>query len=85
MKTLERLRSLRKHLRILNYNVIEGQNLLGYKHYPDDVVEEFVKKSIENGIDIIRIFDALNDVRNLKTAIEATRNMVDMHKAMSIQ
>lgn len=53
--------------------LLRGQNLLGYKNYPDDVVEEFVKKSIANGIDIIRIFDALNDVRNLRTSIEATK------------
>ena len=53
--------------------LLRGQNLLGYKNYPDDVVEEFVKKSIENGIDIIRIFDALNDIRNIKKSIEATK------------
>jgi len=53
--------------------LFRGQNILGYRHYADDVVEYFVQKSIANGIDIIRIFDAVNDVRNLKTAIEATR------------
>jgi oxaloacetate decarboxylase alpha subunit len=53
--------------------LLRGQNLLGYKHYPDDIVELFVKKSIENGIDIIRIFDALNDIRNLETAVKATK------------
>ena len=52
--------------------LLRGQNILGYKHYPDDVLEKFVEKSIKNGIDIIRIFDALNDVRNLKRAIEFT-------------
>ena len=52
--------------------LLRGQNILGYKHYPDDVLEKFVEKSIKNGIDIIRIFDALNDVRNLKKAIEFT-------------
>lgn len=52
--------------------LFRGQNILGYKHYADDVVEYFVQKSIANGIDIIRVFDALNDVRNLKTAIKAT-------------
>ena len=52
--------------------LLRGQNILGYKHYPDDVLEKFIEKSIENGIDIIRIFDALNDVRNLKKAIEFT-------------
>ncbi len=69
----ERLRSLKKVFKNTKLQMLlRGQNLLGYKNYPDDVVEEFVKKSIENGIDIIRIFDALNDTRNLKTAIEAT-------------
>ncbi len=52
--------------------LFRGQNILGYRHYADDVVEYFVQKSIANGIDIIRIFDALNDPRNLKTAIDAT-------------
>lgn len=70
----ERLRILRKGFKNTKLQMLlRGQNLLGYKHYPDDVVEEFVKKSIENGIDIIRIFDALNDVRNLKTAVSATK------------
>jgi len=53
--------------------LLRGQNLLGYKNYADDVVEYFVKKSIANGIDIIRIFDALNDFRNIETAIEACK------------
>ena len=52
--------------------LLRGQNLLGYKHYPDDVVRFFVKKSVENGIDIIRIFDALNDVRNIEVAVDET-------------
>lgn len=52
--------------------LLRGQNLLGYHHYPDDVVRMFVKKSIENGIDIIRIFDALNDVRNIEVAVDET-------------
>lgn len=52
--------------------LLRGQNLLGYKHYPDDVVRMFVRKSVENGIDIIRIFDALNDVRNMEVAIDET-------------
>ena len=52
--------------------LLRGQNLLGYKHYPDDVVRMFVKKSIENGIDIIRIFDALNDIRNIEVAVDET-------------
>jgi oxaloacetate decarboxylase alpha subunit len=69
----ERLRTLKKHLKTPLQMLLRGQNLVGYKHYADDVVEEFVKKSVVNGIDIIRIFDALNDVRNMKKAIEVTK------------
>ncbi|MGN1344355.1 MAG: pyruvate carboxylase subunit B, partial [Traorella sp.] len=53
--------------------LFRGQNILGYRHYSDDVVEKFVQKSIQNGIDVIRIFDALNDLRNLKCAVDATK------------
>ena len=53
--------------------LLRGQNILGYKHYADDVVDYFVKKSIDNGIDIIRTFDALNDLRNMETAVKATK------------
>ena len=52
--------------------LFRGQNILGYNHYADDVVEYFVQKSIANGIDIIRIFGRLNDIRNLETAVKAT-------------
>ena len=70
----ERLRLLRKAFKKTKLQMLlRGQNLLGYKHYPDDVVEEFVRLSIKNGIDIIRVFDALNDIRNLKTSINATK------------
>ncbi|MFD1486355.1 pyruvate carboxylase subunit B, partial [Lacticaseibacillus baoqingensis] len=70
----ERLRTIRKHVPHTKLQMLlRGQNLLGYKNYADDAVTAFVKKSVENGIDIIRIFDALNDVRNLKTALEATK------------
>ncbi len=70
----ERLRALRKVLKNTKLQMLlRGQNLLGYKHYPDDVVEEFVRLSIKNGIDIVRIFDALNDLRNIKTALNATK------------
>ena len=70
----ERLRALRKALPNTKLQMLlRGQNLLGYRHYADDVVEMFVKKSIENGIDIIRIFDALNDVRNLSAAMKYTK------------
>ena len=70
----ERLRKIRDKVKNTKLQMLfRGQNILGYRHYSDDVVEYFVKKSIANGIDIIRIFDALNDPRNLKTAIDATR------------
>lgn len=70
----ERLRKIRDKAKNTKLQMLfRGQNILGYKHYADDVVEYFVQKSIANGIDIIRIFDALNDVRNLKCAIDATR------------
>ncbi len=70
----ERLRVLRKAIPNTKLQMLlRGQNLLGYKHYADDVVDLFCKKSIENGIDIIRIFDALNDVRNIKTAVDSTK------------
>lgn len=70
----ERLRTIRKHVKNTKLQMLlRGQNLLGYHNYPDDIVERFIEKSIENGIDIIRIFDALNDVRNLETAIKATK------------
>ncbi len=69
----DRLRKIRDHVKNTKLQMLfRGQNILGYRHYADDVVEYFVQKSIANGIDIIRIFDALNDPRNLKTAISAT-------------
>ena len=70
----ERLRQLRKAMPNTKLQMLlRGQNILGYKHYADDVVEEFVQKSIENGINIIRIFDALNDTRNMKTAMDSCK------------
>ena len=70
----ERLRKIRDKVKDTKLQMLfRGQNILGYRHYADDVVEYFVQKSIANGIDIIRIFDALNDARNLKTAITATK------------
>ena len=70
----ERLRKIRDKAKNTKLQMLfRGQNILGYKHYGDDVVEYFVQKSIAYGIDIIRIFDALNDTRNLRTAIEATK------------
>ena len=68
----ERLRKIRAVCKNTKLQMLlRGQNLLGYKHYPDDAVELFVKKSVENGIDVIRIFDALNDLRNVRTATAA--------------
>lgn len=70
----ERLRIIRDNCKNTKLQMLfRGQNMLGYRHYADDVVEYFVQKSVANGIDIIRIFDALNDIRNLKTAISAAK------------
>ncbi|HIT54248.1 MAG TPA: pyruvate carboxylase subunit B [Candidatus Fimivicinus intestinavium] len=69
----ERLRTIRAACPNTKLQMLlRGQNLLGYKHYPDDVVRKFVRKSVENGIDIIRIFDALNDLRNIEVAVDET-------------
>lgn len=69
-----RLRTIREHLKNTKLQMLcRGQNILGYRHYADDVVSYFVQKSIANGVDIIRIFDALNDARNLQTTISATK------------
>ena len=68
----ERLRKFKDGFKNTKLQMLfRGQNILGYNHYADDVVEYFVQKSVANGIDIIRIFDALNDIRNLKTAVDA--------------
>lgn len=70
----ERLRMLKRGFQKTKLQMLlRGQNILGYRHYADDVVEYFVQKSIANGIDILRIFDAFNDLRNLKTAVRATK------------
>ncbi len=70
----ERLRTIRSHVKNTKLQMLlRGQNLLGYHNYADDIVEAFVKKSVENGIDILRIFDALNDTRNLTTSIRAAK------------
>ncbi len=70
----ERLRMLKRHFKKTKLQMLfRGQNILGYNHYADDVVEYFVEKSIANGIDVIRIFDCLNDIRNLETAVRATK------------
>ena len=70
----ERLRKLKDGVKNTKLQMLfRGQNILGYSQYPDDVVEYFVQKSIANGIDVIRIFDCLNDIRNLQTAVNATK------------
>ncbi len=70
----ERLRTIRKNCPNTKLQMLfRGQNMLGYRHYADDVLEYFVQKSVANGIDIIRIFDALNDIRNLESAIKAAK------------
>lgn len=70
----ERLRSLRRSLPNTRLSMLlRGQNLLGYRHYADDVVKEFVKLAASNGVDVFRIFDALNDPRNVRVAIEAVK------------
>ena len=69
----ERLRKIRAKMPNTKLQMLlRGQNVLGYSHYPDDFVKLFVKKAVENGMDVIRIFDALNDVKNMKVAMEAT-------------
>lgn len=70
----DRLRQIRKAVKNTKLQMLlRGQNILGYKHYPDDVLDEFIKRSVDNGIDIIRIFDALNDFRNLERSITMTK------------
>ncbi|MFY9422112.1 MAG: oxaloacetate decarboxylase subunit alpha, partial [Bacilli bacterium] len=70
----ERLRQVRAVCKNTKLQMLlRGQNLLGYKHYSDDIVEKFVEKSLANGIDIIRVFDALNDLRNLECAVKAIK------------
>lgn len=70
----DRLRAIRKKVKNTKLQMLlRGQNLLGYRHYADDVVDEFVDKAVSNGIDVIRIFDALNDMRNIERAIQATK------------
>lgn len=76
----ERLRILKQEMPHTPLQMLfRGQNMLGYRHYADDVVEYFVQKSVANGIDVIRIFDALNDIRNLETSIKAARREAGAH------
>ncbi len=70
----DRLRTIRKHVKNTKLQMLlRGQNILGYRHYADDVVEAFVEKAIENGIDVVRVFDALNDVNNLRVAMNGIK------------
>ena len=70
----DRLRTIREHCKNTKLQMLfRGQNMLGYRHYADDVLEYFVQRSVANGIDIIRIFDALNDIKNLQVAIKAAK------------
>ena len=70
----ERLRQIRSRVKNTKLQMLlRGQNILGYKHYPDDIVKKFIQKSIANGIDIVRVFDALNDTRNLETSIKTIK------------
>ena len=70
----ERLRALKAAMPNTKLQMLlRGQNLLGYKHYADDVVDKFVEKSIKNGVDVVRIFDALNDPRNMERSIKAVK------------
>lgn len=70
----ERLRLIKKHVKNTPLQMLlRGQSLLGYMHYPDDILEAFIHKTVENGMDIIRIFDALNDIRNMEKALQVTK------------
>ncbi len=81
----ERLRVIRREMPNTKLQMLfRGQNMLGYRHYADDVLEYFVQKSVANGIDIIRIFDALNDIRNLETAIKAAKREANAHAQVAI-
>ncbi|AMM54069.1 pyruvate carboxylase [Pyrococcus kukulkanii] len=72
----ERLRALRERIRKTKLQMLlRGKNLVGYKHYPDEVIVKFIEKAYENGIDIFRIFDALNDVRNMELAIKTAKSV----------
>lgn len=81
----ERLRILKEHMPNTPLQMLfRGQNMLGYRHYADDLVEYFVQKSVANGIDVIRIFDALNDIRNLETSINAAKKEKGAHVQVAI-
>lgn len=76
----ERLRTLKRYVKKTPLQMLfRGQNILGYRHYADDMVYEFVNRAVDNGIDIIRVFDALNDSRNLESAIKAAKETKSVH------
>ena len=76
----ERLRTIKKYVKKTPLQMLfRGQNILGYRHYADDVVYEFVNRAVDNGIDIIRVFDALNDPRNMEAAIKAAKDTKSVH------
>ena len=80
----ERLRTFKKLMpKTPLQMLLRGQNLLGYRHYGDDVVERLVDKAAENGMDVFRIFDALNDIRNIRTALKAVKGTASTPKALS--
>ncbi|MCE5215346.1 MAG: sodium-extruding oxaloacetate decarboxylase subunit alpha [Methanobacterium sp.] len=80
----ERLRQLKEAVKKTPLQMLlRGQNLVGYKHYPDDIVRKFVEKSYENGVDVFRIFDALNDIRNMEMAIKVAKEQ-DTHVQATI-
>ena len=81
----ERLRTLKKYMPNTPLQMLfRGQNMLGYRHYADDVVQYFVEKSVANGIDVIRIFDALNDIRNLETSIKSAKKEKGAHVQVAV-
>lgn len=76
----ERLRTLKRYVKKTPLQMLfRGQNILGYRHYADDMVYEFVNRAVDNGIDIIRVFDALNDSRNLESAVKAAKETKSVH------
>ena len=72
----ERIRALKKAMPNTPQQMLfRGQNILGYRHYADDVVEKFVERAADNGVDVFRVFDAMNDMRNIETALQAVRRV----------
>ena len=79
----ERLRALKDNVKKTPIQMLlRGQNLVGYKHYPDDIVRKFIEKAYENGVDVFRIFDALNDLRNMEYAIKVAGSRMPMSRVI---